>query len=131
MFFLEVGKVARILVVDDDRGIREMLRQFLEKVKYEVLVASDGKEALQLLKDQPADLMITDIVMPEKEGLETIMECRRLSPGIKIIAISGGRKIGEKDYLNVARALGAEKTLLKPFGLKGLLDAVQELLGTS
>jgi len=129
--FYEVEKVARILIVDDDSEIREMLRQFLEKQKHEVRVASDGKEALRLQSEHPAELMITDIVMPEKEGLETIMECRRLSPGIKIIAISGGGKIGAKDYLSVARAFGAQKTLLKPFGLKELSDALQELLGTA
>ena len=74
------------------------------------------------------NLIITDIVMPEKEGLETIMEFRRRSPGVKIIAISGGGKIEANEYLNLAQMLGAQKTFSKPFELKKLLEEVRELL---
>jgi len=120
--------MTRILAIDDDIEIREMLQQLLERAGYEVLVAPDGKEALKLHHVKPVNLIITDIVMPEKEGLETIMEFQRQSPGVKIIAISGGGKIEANEYLNLAKMLGAQKTFSKPFELKKLLVEVRELL---
>ena len=120
--------MTRILAIDDDIEIREMLKQFLERAGYEVLVAPDGKEALKLHQTNPVNLIITDIVMPEKEGLETIMEFQRRSPEVKIIAISGGGKIAANEYLNLAKVLGAQKTFSKPFELKKLLEEVRELL---
>jgi len=123
--------MARILVIDDDLQIREMLTQFLKRAEYEVLAAPDGKAALKLLHATPIDLIITDIIMPEKEGLETIMEFRRDFPSLKVIAISGGGKIGANEYLNIAKALGAQRTFSKPFELKELLEAVGELLRIS
>ena len=120
--------MTRILAIDDDIEIREMLKQLLERAGYEVLVAPDGKEALKLHHANPVNLIITDIVMPEKEGLETIMEFQRQSPGVKIIAISGGGKIAADEYLNLAQMLGAQKTFSKPFELKKLLEEVRELL---
>jgi DNA-binding response OmpR family regulator len=119
---------ARILVIDDDPQIREMLRNLFTIAKYEVLVAPDGDEALKLHRANPADLIVTDIVMPEKEGLETILEFRRHFPAVRIIAISGGGKIGPHDYLNTAKAMGAQKTFAKPFSLRELLAAVREVL---
>jgi DNA-binding response OmpR family regulator len=118
-------------VIDDDPQIREMLGQLLERAEYEVLVAPDGKEALKLHQANPAHLIITDIVMPEKEGLETIMEFRRNFPTVKIIAISGGGRIGPAEYLHSAILLGAHRTLSKPFEVQELLNAIQELLSTS
>jgi DNA-binding response OmpR family regulator len=118
-------------VIDDDPQIREMLEQLLERAEYEVLVAPDGKVALKLHQANPADLIITDIVMPEKEGLETIMEFRRTFPTVKIIAISGGGRIGPTEYLHSAKLLGAHRTLSKPFEVQALLDAIRELLSTS
>jgi DNA-binding response OmpR family regulator len=123
--------MARILVIDDDLQIREMLTQFLKRAEYEVLAAPDGKTALKLHHATPVDLIITDIIMPEKEGLETIMEFRRHFPAVKIIAISGGGKIGVKEYLDIAEGLGAQKTFSKPFELKELLEAVGEILQIS
>jgi len=120
--------MTRILAIDDDIQIREMLKQFFERAGYEVLVAPDGKEALKLHQANPVNLIITDIVMPEKEGLETIMEFQRRSPEVKIIAISGGGKIAANEYLNLAKVLGAQKTFSKPFELKKLLEEVRELL---
>jgi DNA-binding response OmpR family regulator len=108
-----------------------MLKQLLERAEYEVLVAPDGKTALKLHHANPADLIITDIVMPEKEGLEIIMEFRRHFPAVKVIAISGGGKIEANEYLKTAKALGAQKTFSKPFGLSELLEAVRELLQKS
>jgi len=118
----------RILVIDDDINIREMLKECLERAEYEVLVASDGKAALKLHSANPVDLIITDIVMPEKDGLEIIMEFRRRFPEVKVIAISGGGKIGANEYLNIAKVLGVTKTFSKPFELRELLAAVRELL---
>jgi DNA-binding response OmpR family regulator len=118
----------RILVIDDDINIREMLKECLERAEYEVLVASDGKAALKLHSANPVDLIITDIVMPEKDGLEIIMEFRRRFPAVKVIAISGGGKIGANEYLNIAKGLGVTKTFSKPFELRELLAAVRELL---
>jgi DNA-binding response OmpR family regulator len=120
--------MARILVIDDDSQVRDMLKQFLERAAYEVGVAPDGYAGLKLHRADPADLIITDIVMPEKEGLETIMEFRCHFPGVQIIAISGGGKIGPHDYLHTAKAMGAQKTFSKPFDLQELMTAVRELL---
>ena len=117
-----------ILVVDDDIEIREMLKQYLERAEYDVLVAQDGKVALKLHHETPVDLIITDIVMPEKEGLETIMEFRHHFPSVKVIAISGGGKIEANEYLKLAKALGAQKTFAKPFVIRELLEEVRKLL---
>jgi len=120
--------MARILVMDDDPQIRDLLKQLLERAGYEVGVAPDGNAGLKLHRANPADLVITDIVMPEKEGLETIMEFRRSFPAVQIIAISGGGRIGPREYLNTARAMGAQKTFQKPVDLQELLAAVREAL---
>jgi DNA-binding response OmpR family regulator len=120
--------MARILVIDDDPQVREMIKQLLERAKYEVGVAPDGNAGVKIHQSDPADLIITDIVMPEKEGLETIMQFRRHFPAVRIIAISGGGKIGPHDYLNTAKAMGAQKTFAKPFDLLELLAAVREVL---
>ena len=123
--------MARILVIDDDLQIREMLMQFFERDGYEVSVAPNGQAALELHRRIPADLIITDIFMPEKEGLETIMEFRRDFPAVKIIGISGGgrtERMGAEEYLKIATVLGAHKTFSKPFELAKLLEAVRELL---
>lgn len=115
----------QILVVDDDAQIRSMLRTALEDEGYNVLEARDGKEAISHLIGLTIELVITDIVMPEKEGLETIMEMRRDSPDIKIIAISG-----LKQYLDIAKVLGADYVYSKPFSILHLVDKVNELLLT-
>jgi CheY-like chemotaxis protein len=121
--------MARILVVDDDGEIREVIKQILLRSGYEVTPAANGQEALDLQKANPADLIITDLIMPEKEGLETIMEIRRDYPSVKIIAMSGGGKIGPDNYLKTAKVLGAHMVLSKPFELGELLKAVKNLLG--
>jgi DNA-binding response OmpR family regulator len=118
----------RILVIDDDVQIRKMLRLALAAEGFEVLEARDGKVAMKLFQQEPADLVITDLIMPEKEGIETIIELRREYPGIKIIAISGGGRINPKDYLYLAEKLGAQITLKKPFSRKDILRAVYKLV---
>jgi len=116
------------MVVEDDKSVRELLREILKRAGHDVMAAGNGKEALSLYKKSPADLIITNILMPEKEGLETIQELRRENPDIKIIAISGGGQIGPADYLEVARRFGAMRTFSKPFDRKELLKAVDDLL---
>jgi DNA-binding response OmpR family regulator len=120
--------MSTILVMDDDEQVRAMLRQALEREGYEVLDAPDGKEGMRLFREQGADLIITDLIMPEKEGLETIMELRRDFPDVKIIAISGGGRVSADEYLDQAYKFGARVILTKPFALEELLDAVRELL---
>jgi len=118
----------RILVIDDDVQMRQMLRQMLEREGYEVVDAPDGKEGIRLYRDEPADLIITDIIMPEKEGIGTIFELRRDFPDVKIIAISGGsRLLAKDDYFDLCRAVGIP-TFSKPFERTEILEAIQELL---
>ena len=120
--------MARILVIDDDEEIRTILKQILERAGYEVMDASDGREGLRRYSEKPADLVITDLVMPEKEGIETIMDLKHHFSGVKIIAISGGGHVGPCEYLRLAGELGARRTFAKPFRLGDLLEAVQQLL---
>jgi CheY-like chemotaxis protein len=116
---------ARILVVDDEAGVRSYLRAVLEDVGYIVSEAADGKEAIRLALSQPLDLVITDLVMPEQEGIETIQVLRRRVPGVGIIAISGA--FGGR-FLTTAKMLGADMVLGKPVSAELLLAKVEEVL---
>ena len=120
--------MTRILVIDDDQQILQTLHQVLALEGHEVVDASNGKEGLERFREHGADVVITDIVMKEKEGLETIMELRKADPGVKIIAISGGGKIDPDAYLKMAKQFGAVRALPKPFGREELLEAVRSLL---
>lgn len=120
--------MARILVVDDEVEILVMLREILERAGYEVVDAPDGKVALDLHRENPSDLMIIDVIMPEKDGLETIMELRRDFPEVKIIAISGGDCLVPSEYLKAAMEAGALRTFTKPMERDTLLAAIRELL---
>jgi DNA-binding response OmpR family regulator len=122
--------VARILIIDDEDQPRRMLQQVLIRAGYDVVEARDGNQGLQLFRVSQTDLIITDILMPEKEGLETIIDLRREFPAVKIIAISGGGRTGNLNFLEVAKRLGAQRTLQKPFELQEMLIAVRELLQT-
>jgi len=118
-----------ILIVDDDSKMRELLRALLEEQGFHVHDAEDGEAALRQLHKQPSDLLITDIVMPNKEGLETIREVQQHFPHIKIIAMSGDHNATKANgYLAVASALGAHRTIGKPFLTKELLNHINELL---
>ena len=120
----------RILVIDDDVQMRQMLKQMLERQGYEVIDAPDGKEGLKLYRQAPTDLIITDIIMPEKEGVETIIELKRDFPDVKIIAISGGsRGLDAHNCLSYVKGLGVSHIFTKPFEHTELLEAIQELLG--
>lgn len=120
--------MARILIIDDEAPIRALLKKILEREGYETVPASGGKEGIKIHRENPADLIITDLIMPEKEGLETIMELRRDFPDVKIIAMSGGGKIDPETYLHIAKTLGAIRTIAKPFDRRELLNTIQELL---
>ncbi len=115
----------RILVVDDEPAVRDVLRTMLEKHGYTVTEAGDGAQAARALTDASFDLVVTDIVMPEREGLETIRFIRRDFPHIRIIAISAP---SNKDYLRAAERFGAERTFTKPFSLSELATSVRDLL---
>ncbi len=120
--------MALILVIDDDEQIRTMLRITLEKSGYDVQVAKDGNEGLDVFRQYQPDLVISDIVMPEKEGIETIKELRLLSPDLKIIAISGGGVVSPEVYIELARGMGADHGLTKPIEYSDLIGAVRDLL---
>lgn len=117
-----------ILLVDDDEQLRAMLKIVLTRAGHEVREARDGNEALKIQSRHPADLMITDLIMPDREGLDTIREVRRNNAGIKIIAMSGGGRVNAQDYLVLAKKLGADYSLAKPFSNQELLRVVQLVL---
>ncbi len=121
--------VETILVVDDEPPLRRMLRRMLEKDGYRVLEASNGREALRVFADEHVDVVITDLFMPEKDGLETIREIRNLSPEAGILAISGGGKTVGQDLLPYAEMLGAQRVLAKPLKHRDLLEAIQAIRG--
>ncbi len=120
--------MAKLLVVDDDADVRTMLKTMLERDSHYVITAENGTQALQHVKKQLLDAVILDIIMPEKEGFETITELRRDYPNLKIIAISGGGSIGATSYLKLAKKLGAHLALEKPISLQELKSAIQQLL---
>jgi CheY-like chemotaxis protein len=115
----------QILLVDDDPDTREAGLRILDKAGYDVVTAAHGKEALNLLVRQPVDLVITDVVMPEMDGLELIKELQQRMPAIPILAMSG--ELGDR-FLKIATALGARATLPKPFSVGDLREAVDALL---
>lgn len=117
-----------ILVIDDDLQMRLMLQQVLTRAGYAASLAANGKEGISLHEKTPADLIITDVIMPEKEGIESIQEIRKRWPETRIIAISGGLRGGNLDLLSLARMLGAARTLAKPFKHEDLLNAIREIL---
>lgn len=117
-----------ILLVDDDNDFRETLGRVLVRAGYEVRQATNGREAVTLYREAPADLVITDLIMPEREGIETILELRRLQPEVRVIAMSGGGRVGPGDYLRMAQSLGAKRTLSKPFPSDQLIKAIEDVL---
>ena len=121
----------RILIIDDDHHILLMIKKMLERAGYEVDLAANGNEGLELFNKMPADLVITDIIMPEKEGLETIREMKRMQADLKIIAMSGGGKISADNYLETAKIFGASMVMEKPFSQKTMVAAVDKLMGGS
>jgi DNA-binding response OmpR family regulator len=121
--------VSKILVIDDEAEIRAVLREIFEFNGYEVIEAADGNSGVRQFETTNPDLVISDIVMPEQEGIFTIMEIRKKKPGARIIAMSGGGLMATpNDYLQLAQKLGADKVFMKPLDLAELLSAVRTLL---
>ncbi len=119
----------RVLVIDDESLVRNAIRLFLESVGYAVDEAAEGDEGIRKFEATQPDLVITDIIMPNKEGIETIIELRRITPAAKILAISGGGRLGDMTVLDYAAKLGASIVLQKPFDPDTLWSAVGELIG--
>jgi len=117
-----------ILLIDDDDDFRSMLKKLLEKNGYGVYDAPNGMDGMEIIGKVKIDLVVTDIIMPDMDGIETIMKIRSLYPDTKMIAISGGGRIGPTDYLNAAKALGASGILTKPFPNEEFLGQVSALL---
>lgn len=125
---LEDHPGARILIVDDDAGVRQVLKSMLDSAGYAVALAGNGREAMERLRHEQFDLIITDLVMPEQEGIETIKLLRRDYPEVKVIAISGA--FGG-DYLRIAGFLGAHRTIAKPVRMETVIRTVEEALNCS
>jgi len=127
--------MARILIIDDEESIRSLLSRSLSHAGHEVVEASDGVEGTRLFEDSHFDLVITDLIMPEKEGIETILDLRARNSDVKILVISGGlsfggRSVDRQGPLTDAEALGADASLAKPFNIQILIEKVEELVST-
>jgi CheY-like chemotaxis protein len=117
-----------ILIIEDDKELREMIKTALIRKDNVVLEAENGKEALIHFKPSVTDLVITDLIMPDEDGLKVIMKIREMKRSIKIIAISGGGKAGPGSYLDLAKALGADAVYSKPFSVNDLILKIEDLL---
>jgi CheY-like chemotaxis protein len=116
--------MAFVLVIDDDASARRSLQLVLENAGHSVAVAEDGEAGLALCGELPFDCVVTDMLMPGRDGVSTIMELRRVRPGLRIVAISGSGAAGQVDFVKLARHVGADATLEKPFRSNALLRAV-------
>jgi DNA-binding response OmpR family regulator len=126
--------VAKILIIDDDPGMRRTVSRILARAGHEVIEASDGEEGMDSFRKNHPDIVVTDIIMPKKEGIETILDLRREHPSTLILAISGGATntsgpLVPLDYLGLAESLGADGVLAKPFRAAALLQEIDKLLG--
>lgn len=120
--------MARILIIDDDTAMRHAMRATLERQGHQVAEAGDGKAGLKAYHESVFDLVVTDIIMPGMEGLETVMALKKFTPTLKIIAMSAGGKGDAHDYLEMAGRFGATKTLRKPFTSEELMSTVEVVL---
>jgi CheY-like chemotaxis protein len=120
--------MGRVLVIDDEPQIRSMLRMMLERAGHEVEEAPDGIEGIRLYRNNPADLIISDLIMPNKDGIGMIIELKKEFPDVKIIAMSGGGLNKPEGYLEGAKKLGAQRTLTKPIDRDELLRTVSDTL---
>ncbi len=123
--------MARILIIDDEPQIRSMLTLMLEREGYEVVEAPDGVEGIKVYRQNPADLIITDLIMPNKDGIGMIIDLKKEFPDVKIIAMSGGGLNKPDGYLKGAKKLGAACTLTKPIDREKMLEAVRDILKES
>jgi len=130
--------MARIIVIDDEEDVRDVLKEVLERAGFDVEIAANGDDGLELLSNKGADVVITDIIMPGKNGVETVHEIRKNFPNTRVIVISGGGNVTPMEYepsaiktsayLASAAAAGADVTLTKPFDRREILDAVNQLI---
>jgi len=120
--------MARILIVDDEHAICAILERALVRAGYDVEVAVTGEEGLEAYRRAPTDLVITDILLPEMDGLQLIRELRRDQPDLEIIAMSGGGKVEADSYLDSSLLFGAHRTIEKPFDIQGVVHLVDELM---
>lgn len=120
--------MAKVLVIDDDPSFRRMIRMILTRMRHDVVEAQDGNEGVDRFKTEQPALVISDIVMPDKEGIQTILEIRALAPDARIIAMSGGGISVGADYLTATLKLGANLVLSKPFRPAELTAMVEQLL---
>ncbi len=120
--------MSKILIIDDDVSIRKLLRAMLEKSNYEVVDAADGEEGINQFKQYLPDLVITDLIMPGKEGLETIKDLKNIDPNSKIIAISGGGTVDPDMYLKLAKSMGASHVFTKPVDSKLMLSTIAKVI---
>jgi DNA-binding response OmpR family regulator len=120
--------MTKILIIDDDALVRTTLEYLLRDAGYEIATAEDGMRGMAMFRSEQPDLVITDIIMPEQEGIQTINEMRKAKPDAKIIAISSSRRIGNVDFLKMARSLGAMDVVSKPFDADELLTIVENCL---
>ena len=123
--------MARILIIDDEPQIRSMLTLMLEREGYEVVEASDGVAGIKIYRQNPVDLIITDLIMPNKDGIGMIIDLKKEFPDVKIIAMSGGGLNKPEGYLKGAKKLGAACTLTKPIDREEMLRAVKNTMKES
>jgi len=121
--------MAQILIIEDNIEFRNVLKEMLARQNYEVIVASDGEEGTRLYEEALPDLVITDLIMPNKGGMRTISDLKEKFPLVKIIAISGGGELEAEQYLNASKSLKADRVFKKPFANEALIDAIKELIG--
>ena len=117
----------KILVVDDDAFLRGLTGEALETAGYEIVVASDGAEAIKKARDENFDLVVTDILMPKRDGMDVIQEIKQTRPSLKILAISSGGAAGHVSVLQIAEANGSDGSLQKPFTPAQLLEKISEI----
>ncbi len=123
-----VQSVPKILLIDDEPAVRQAIGRILRRAGYAVVLAENGDDGVQLFRSESPDLVITDMVMPKKTGIEVIREIRQLRPDAKVIAMSGGGRIADVDFLDMAAQLGATEIIQKPFEMTTLLEAIARCL---
>ncbi len=121
--------MASILVIDDDAQLRTLLRGWLEYLGHEVSEAANGRDGVELYQEQPSELVLTDVFMPEEDGLGAICALKRHDPLVRIVAMSGGGRLNGELVLELANGMGADATISKPFRIRELIDAIEAVTG--
>jgi DNA-binding NtrC family response regulator len=120
--------MANILLLDDNATFLKLQGEYLRCAGHHVTVLADSRKVVRTVQGNPIDLLITDVIMPDKDGIEIIMELHRKMPALKIIAMSGGGRVDARDYLDLAKKLGAVQTLAKPFSVERMLEVINSTL---